>query len=124
MGCVRVALKIWDATSIDMSRSPRWTAGMRLFNSIPVTIVPVVFAVTDPAAAQSWQEYKLLRRFLRHLARHQVPFLDLAFLAADPWNTVLMALYSQLMPAAVRICAPYQPAPGWIVNNAYFSYHY
>jgi len=30
---------------------------MRLFTLIPVTFIPVIFAVTGPAAAQNWQEY-------------------------------------------------------------------
>jgi hypothetical protein len=30
---------------------------MRLFTVIPVTFIPVIFAVTGPAAAQNWQEY-------------------------------------------------------------------
>jgi hypothetical protein len=30
---------------------------MRLFTLIPVTFIPVIFAVTGPVAAQNWQEY-------------------------------------------------------------------
>ena len=30
---------------------------MRLFTLIPVTFIPVIFAVTGPASAQNWQEY-------------------------------------------------------------------
>jgi hypothetical protein len=30
---------------------------MRLFTLIPVTFIPVIFAVTGPAAGQNWQEY-------------------------------------------------------------------
>ena len=30
---------------------------MRLFTLIPVAFIPVIFAVTGPAAAQNWQEY-------------------------------------------------------------------
>jgi hypothetical protein len=33
---------------------------MQLFNFIPMTIVPVMLAVTEPATAQTWQEYTYL----------------------------------------------------------------
>jgi hypothetical protein len=39
---------------------PTESALIRLISFIPATIVPEIFAVTGPAAAQNWQEYSYL----------------------------------------------------------------